>query len=327
MASTFTVNLNLEEPGNGDYPNTWNIPLNSDLTIVDQAMGTSTPITMTSSNVTLTTAQSAFYLFVISGVLTASVQLIFPATIGGSKRIINNTTGAFSITALNGAGDSGGGVVIPQGGTPTSIILTAGRAYLDVYAATPPGTLLDFAGSTAPPGFLLTFGQAVSRTTFAQLFAAIGTVWGIGDGSTTFNLPDFRGRIAAGADNMGGTPAGNLSGYVVGSVGGLQTELLTVAQMPAHSHTDSGHVHTITDPGHTHAPSTAGNFMVQLPPGGQGTLTNGSNPNVEPTTGATASSTTGISVNSGTANLTNTGGGASHPNVQPTAAVNKIIRY
>jgi len=58
----------------------------------------------------------------------------------------------------------------------------------------PPGVVLPFAGTSAPAGFLLCGGQAVSRATYAALFAAIGTTFGAGDGSTTFNLPDLRGR-------------------------------------------------------------------------------------------------------------------------------------
>ncbi len=64
---------------------------------------------------------------------------------------------------------------------------------LDLWAGMT-GTVLDFAGTTAPDGWLMCFGQAVSRTTYANLFAKIGTIYGAGDGSTTFNLPDCRGR-------------------------------------------------------------------------------------------------------------------------------------
>ena len=64
----------------------------------------------------------------------------------------------------------------------------------------PPGMVLPFAGAAAPEGFLLCDGSAVSRTTYGDLFAAIGTAYGAGDGSTTFNLPDLRGRVAAGRE-------------------------------------------------------------------------------------------------------------------------------
>ena len=64
----------------------------------------------------------------------------------------------------------------------------------------PTGSIIPFAGKTAPEGWLFCQGQAVSRTTYAQLFAVIGTTYGSGDGSTTFNVPDLRGRVAVGAE-------------------------------------------------------------------------------------------------------------------------------
>jgi microcystin-dependent protein len=68
---------------------------------------------------------------------------------------------------------------------------------------TPSGAMMDYAGATAPSGWLMCDGAAVSRTTYANLFAAIGTSYGVGNGSTTFNLPDFRGRFARYNDDMG----------------------------------------------------------------------------------------------------------------------------
>jgi microcystin-dependent protein len=74
------------------------------------------------------------------------------------------------------------------------------------------GEVVPFAGSTAPAGALLCYGQTVSRTTYAGLFAAISTTYGGGDGSTTFHLPDLRGRVVAGKSDMGGSDAGTLAG-------------------------------------------------------------------------------------------------------------------
>lgn len=71
----------------------------------------------------------------------------------------------------------------------------------------PAGTILDYGGSVAPYGFHLCYGQAVSRTTYARLFGVIGTSFGVGDGSSTFNLPDVRGRVRLGKDDLGGTAA------------------------------------------------------------------------------------------------------------------------
>jgi microcystin-dependent protein len=89
------------------------------------------------------------------------------------------------------------------------------------------GDVILTARSAARGGTLLCFGQAVSRTAYAGLFAALGTTYGVGDGSTTFNLPDMRGRVAAGKDDMGGSSAARLSSIIasttLGGAGGGQT--------------------------------------------------------------------------------------------------------
>jgi hypothetical protein len=92
------------------------------------------------------------------------------------------------------------------------------------------GEVVPFAGATAPAGTLLCYGQAISRTAYAGLFAALSTTHGTGDGSTTFNLPDLRGRVVAGKDDMGGSSANRLTGVgnspngdVLGTTGGSET--------------------------------------------------------------------------------------------------------
>lgn len=107
----------------------------------------------------------------------------------------------------------------------------------------PAGTMIDFAGGTIPAGWLECAGQAISRTTYAALFLAIGTTHGAGDGSTTFNVPDARGRVVFGKDNMNGSAAnrltsgaGGVNGAALGAVGGSETVTLAEAQMPSHSH-------------------------------------------------------------------------------------------
>lgn len=186
----------------------------------------------------------------------------------------------------------------------------------------PPGEIILYAGLSIPSGFLFCNGVAVPRVgTYAGLFAAIGTTFGAGDSSTTFNVPDLRGRVAAGADNMGGTPANVLPGYNVGTSGGAAAVTLDTTQIPAHTHTDSGHTHTVTDPGHFH---DAPNQFLVTGGGSAGSLNVGS--------GLTAisdtnSDVTGVTINSGAANNQDTGGGLSHANVQPTLAFNWLIRY
>jgi microcystin-dependent protein len=97
----------------------------------------------------------------------------------------------------------------------------------------PTGSYLWHAGSTAPTGYLSCAGGAISRTDYADLFAVIGTTYGVGDGSTTFNLPNQARRALVGA---GGTSTGTL-GNAVGSTGGAETHTLTTAQLASHTHT------------------------------------------------------------------------------------------
>ena len=88
------------------------------------------------------------------------------------------------------------------------------------------GEIKTFAGSTAPEGYLICNGSAISRTTYAALYAVIGTIYGVGDGTTTFNLPDYRGRVIVGANTT----------YPLGSTGGEATHTLTVNEIPSHTH-------------------------------------------------------------------------------------------
>jgi len=93
------------------------------------------------------------------------------------------------------------------------------------------GLIAPFATSTVPTDWLECNGAAVSRTTYAVLFASIGTSFGVGDGSTTFNLPDLQGRAPIGS----GTGA-SLTARTVGQQLGTETHTLTVNEMPAHTH-------------------------------------------------------------------------------------------
>lgn len=112
------------------------------------------------------------------------------------------------------------------------------------------GMIMPFGGSIAPAGWLVANGQAVSRTAYSTLFAAIGIVYGAGDGATTFNLPDLAGAFPLGADGS----------HAVGSAGGSETATLTGAMLPPHVHT-MNHSHTASasnaDTNHTHSGSTS----------------------------------------------------------------------
>ena len=100
----------------------------------------------------------------------------------------------------------------------------------------PAGIIMPFAGTVAPQGYLLCDGSAVDRTTYATLFGVIGTTFGAGDGSTTFNLPDLGGRV----------PLGVSSTHLLGSTGGSETVTLTESELPAHVHEVPQHGHEDT---------------------------------------------------------------------------------
>ena len=117
--------------------------------------------------------------------------------------------------------------------------------------AAPPGAVMHFAGPTAPAGWLKRNGAAISRTTYSALFAAIGTIYGAGNGTTTFNLPDDRANFDRGWDDGRGVDAGR--------VFGTEQDFLNAAHAhgvsdPSHAHgvADPGHAHGVYDPGHAH---------------------------------------------------------------------------
>jgi microcystin-dependent protein len=180
----------------------------------------------------------------------------------------------------------------------------------------PIGGGLPYIGSTAPnSAFVFPYGQAVSRTTYSALFTLVSTTYGTGDGSTTFNLPDWRGRVLAGKDDMGGSAASRLTSTYfggtatsLGAVGGSESHTLTSAQMPTHTH-------SVTDPGHSHSMSNGAAIWTQ-PATGSASQGGNFGPFVVSTI---ASNTTGISIQ-------NAGSGGAHNNVQPTIICNYIIR-
>jgi len=185
----------------------------------------------------------------------------------------------------------------------------------------PPGTILPFAGTTAPNGYLPCDGSAVSRSTYPDLFAALGTTWGIGDGSKTFNLPDFRGRAPIGAGQGLG-----LTNRIVGQENiGEEVHTLTVAEIPTHTHgviepnNGQGHTHGVSDPGHGHGGGVSN-------PGGQ--VATGASGLPRMAFANTGTSMTGISISASPTGITlqNTGGGSAHNTMPPSAVINFIIK-
>jgi len=163
-----------------------------------------------------------------SGTLTNCTGL--PVAGGGTG---NSTFTAYAVicagTTATGAFQNVSGV-----GTAGQVLTSNGAGALPTWQAAasgsgnPIGTIIDFGGTSAPTDYLQCDGSAVSRTTYASLFAVISTTWGSGNGSTTFNLPDFRRRTAVGS---GGSGTGTL-GNAVGNTGGAETVTLAQANLP-----------------------------------------------------------------------------------------------
>jgi microcystin-dependent protein len=226
------------------------------------------------------------------------------------------TWGIGSYSATPGSNTVINGINIAPG-CPASSVGPAFRQIMADIAATlaagqftPPGEVSAFATAAAPAGYLLCNAQAVNRTTFAALFAAIGTTYGAGDGSTTFNVPGIAGRVIAGYDtgNASGLLTGltgGVSASTVGNTGGQQVHALTTAELAAHNHTVN-----ITDPGHHHTITGVDSVLFAGGPSPMERLGEGGG-NTDTTSIVT--NTTGI-----TAASVNTGSGAAHNNVQPT---------
>lgn len=161
---------------------------------------------------------------------------------------------------------------------------------------TPVATIVMYGAAAAPTGWLLCDGTAVSRTTYAALFAVIGTEYGTGDGSTTFTLPDLKGRAPVGY----GAGSGLTNRNDLGAKFGTETQTLTEANLPSHDHTIGWQSDGTND--HDHALDSGTVTRVAGPSDG----------------GASGTGT----INSGAA-----GSGTAHNNLQPSTVVNFIIKH
>lgn len=126
------------------------------------------------------------------------------------------------------------GVGIGKIQTPGRALDVVGLIYQNDGPVLPPGVSWEYAGSTAPAGWLMQDGTAVSRTTYAALFAVISTVFGAGDGSTTFNVPDRRGRVGIGVGTA--TGAAGATAHTLAQLGGEETHALTSGENGPHTH-------------------------------------------------------------------------------------------
>ena len=207
----------------------------------------------------------------------------------------------------------------------------------------PIGTLLPFAGASAPPDWLLCDGDEYSQTTYSDLYAVVSSAYNTG-GETAgyFRVPDLRGRMPVGKDNMGGTAASRLTsggsgvdGATLGATGGAETHTMTTTEMPSHTHIQNAHTHTQNSHSHSQVPHNHGAIATAGGGGGSAVATwtvggayggNATNFGYTSTAQPGIYGTTATNQNT-TATNQNTGGGGAHNNVQPVVVMNYIIRY
>jgi len=200
-------------------------------------------------------------------------------TVGGNLAV----TGTSTFTGIASA---------PTASVGTNTTQVATTAF--VASAIPTGVINMWGTGTAPSGWLLCAGAAVSRSTYATLFAVIGTTFGVGDGSTTFNLPNYTNRMPYGT--------------TLAATGGSATTTLSTTNLPSHTH-------SITDPGHSHNITTYYNANIT------GTSINSfSDAVTSPQTNTTQTATTGITATDAT------GSGTAVTTISPYLGINFIIK-
>ena len=226
---------------------------------------TGTTITSSWANATLSNIADA-----LTQSVSADGQTPITGDINMTGHLINNVTDPTSAqdAATKAYVDAVGFTVAP--GTSGNVLTSNGTAWTSAVpiVSVPSGAIQMWPTASAPTGYLLCAGSAVSRTTYAALFAVISTTFGVGDGSTTFNLPNYTNRMPYGT--------------TVGATGGSADAVVV-------SHT---HTATVTDPGHFHTTHTGGQLTS---PAGGGAGQQGSDTDTKTTGITVANSTTGVS--------------------------------
>jgi microcystin-dependent protein len=342
----------LAKSSSASYDTAWATPVtSSDLALkaplASPALtGTPTAPTATAATNTTQIATTAFVRGEVTALVNSATATLdtlgeIATALGNDANLSTTLTTAIGLKAPLASPALTGTPTAPTASAGTNTTQIATTEFVQV--ASPTGAVIAFAGSSAPTNWLLCYGQAVSRTTYAALFAVVSTTYGVGDGTTTFNLPDLRGRTVAGVDNMGGSDAGRLdiansSGTVVGS----QYVTLTSAEMPSHTHTQDSHNHT--QDSHNHTQNSHGhNFndpgfipgVTNIGVGGGGTGFYGRTPTQGLFIGdATATNqnesahTHSVTSNVTISNVNNTAANAAsaHDNMSPYLGVNFIIK-
>ena len=236
--------------------------LTTALSRVQGGVGLVTNTALADAAATLTAAQLLTGQFTITPTVariltpptaTDIIALLQNYQVGSHFKFSIQNNAAFDVTLTTNTGVTlEGNMVVNNGNkvwrcridssTTVTIRAEADAMVAAAVVTTAAGTVSMYAGSTAPSGYLLCDGAAVSRTTYAALFTAISTTWGAGDGTTTFNVPDARGRAPIGVGNGSG-----LTARALAATGGAETHTLTTGQMPAHTHTYSNPIASVLD--------------------------------------------------------------------------------
>ena len=222
------------------------------------------------------------------------------------------------IAVANSNGVSGNPTLSLDIGTGATQVAAGNHTHADY--STPPGAIHAYGGASAPSGYLLCNGAAVSRTTYAALFSAIGTNYGVGDGSTTFNVPNLQGRVPVGLS------AADAEFDVRGETGGAKTHTLASNEIPAHVHlVDPPNSTTTTNGSHTHSYNDQYRGTTVSDDADDRNVASSTLNDAARTTGSGGSHTHTLDIpafNSGSS-----GGGAAHNNLQPYLVVNYIIKH
>ncbi len=280
-----------------------------------------TPVIVKSANYTVQAGDKGKVIHADATGANVTVTLLDATTAGDSFRVTVKHTGTANevIVAASG-GDTLDGVTsftldaqneaitCVSDGANWSIVADA-----QIFTAPlPVGVILPYGGTAAPNGWFLCDGSAISRTGNSALFAVIGTTFGAGDGSTTFNLPDMGGRVPAGKEasatrlTSGGS---GVDGATLGATGGSETHALTVDEMPAHDH---GGETGLAGAKNTNITAPVVNVQVEA--------------GVNRQAAQTVTSTNYQTANDHPHTIPSQGGGNGHASAQPTIILNYIIK-
>lgn len=214
----------------------------------------------------LTTYLLAYFIWIMPlfsqiGIGTTSPDASAQLEINSNSR--GFLTPRMTLTQRTGISNPATGLLVYQTDGNSGFYYYNGNTWINLpntaNSSVPSGTVVSFAGNTAPEGWLMCDGSAISRNDYADLYSVIGTTYGNGNGSTSFNIPDLRGRTIFGKDNMGGNAANRLTttggisaNNTLGASGGNQNISLTTSNLPSHNHTFTGSQSTTSTNSHTH---------------------------------------------------------------------------